>query len=49
MAVLQGGGQNLPSQCVCYPKDPLWNRVNNLYAFNVCKKDDLCFQVVHNY
>ena len=28
MAVLQGGGQNLPSPCVCYPKDPMWNRVN---------------------
>ena len=27
MAVLQGGGQNLPSPCVCYPKDPMWNRV----------------------
>ena len=25
MAVLQGGG--LPSPCVCYPKDPMWNRV----------------------
>ena len=29
MAVLQGGGQNLPSPCVCYPKDPMWNRVNH--------------------
>ena len=28
MTVLQGGGQNLPSPCVCYPKDPMWNRVN---------------------
>ena len=28
MAVLQEGGQNLPSTCVCYPKDPMWNRVN---------------------
>ena len=30
MAVLQGGGggQNQPSPCVCYPKDPMWNRVN---------------------
>ena len=27
MTVLQGGGQNLPSPCVCYPKDPMWNRV----------------------
>ena len=27
MAVLQGGGQNLPSPCVCYPKDPIWNRL----------------------
>ena len=25
--VLQGGGQNLPSPCVCYPKDLMWNRV----------------------
>ena len=24
MAVLQ----NLPPPCVCYPKDPMWNRVN---------------------
>ena len=30
MAVLQGGGQNLPSPCVCYPKDPMWNRVKKL-------------------
>ena len=30
MAVLQGGGQNLPSPCVCYPKDPMWNRVKTL-------------------
>ena len=29
MAVLQGGGQNLPPPppCVCYPKDSMWNRV----------------------
>ena len=27
MAVLQEDGQNLPSLCVCYPKDPVWNRV----------------------
>ena len=33
MAVSQGGGQNLLSPCVCYPKDPLWNRV---------KLNDLC-------
>ena len=31
MAVLQGGGQNLPSPCVCYPKDPTWNRVKILF------------------
>ena len=30
MAVLQGGGQNLPSPCVCYLKHPMWNRVNLL-------------------
>ena len=30
MAVLQGGGQNLPSACVCYPKEPMWNRVKTL-------------------
>ena len=30
VAVLQGGGQNLPSPCVCYPKDPMWNRVKEL-------------------
>ena len=29
MAVLQGGGQNLPSPCVCYPKDTMQNRVKN--------------------
>ena len=29
MVVLQGGGQNLPSPCVCYPKDPMWNRVKD--------------------
>ena len=29
MAVLQGDGQNLPSQYVCYPKDPIWNKVKN--------------------
>ena len=31
MAVLHGGGGgglNLPSPCVCYPKDLMWNRVN---------------------
>ena len=33
MAVLQGGGQNLPSPCVCYPKDPMWNRVNKVSGF----------------
>ena len=21
-----GGGQNLPFPCMCYPKDPMWNR-----------------------
>ena len=31
MAVLQGGGQNLPSPCVCYPKDLMWNRVKSHY------------------
>ena len=30
MAVLQGGEQNLPSPCVCYPKDPMWNRVKGM-------------------
>ena len=34
MAVLQGGGQNLPSPCVCYPKDPMWNRVKLLMRDN---------------
>ena len=34
MAVLQEGGQNLPSPCVCYPKDPMWNRVKNLVEFS---------------
>ena len=32
MAVLQGGGQSLPSPCVCYPKDPMRNRVNKSVA-----------------
>ena len=29
MAVLQGGGEGAESAspCVCYPKDPMWNRV----------------------
>ena len=27
LALLQGGGQ-IP--CVCYPKDPMWNRVKKL-------------------
>ena len=27
MAVLQGGRQNLPSPCVCYPNNPMGNRV----------------------
>ena len=35
MAVLQGGGKNLPSPCVCYPKDPMWNRVN-ISIIHVC-------------
>ena len=30
MAVLQGGRQNLPSPCVGYPKDPMWNRAKLL-------------------
>ena len=45
MAVLQGGRQNLPSPFVCYPKDPMWNRVkskiepiaDNL-AYSQCRK-----------
>ena len=35
MAVLQGGGQNLPSSCVCYPKDPMWNSVKFDILFNI--------------
>ena len=35
MAVLQGGGENLPSPCLCYPKDPMWNRVK--IGFNITK------------
>ena len=41
MAVLQGGGQNLPSPCVCYPKDPMWNRVNTLAE--ICLFSDRIF------
>ena len=44
MAVLQGSGQNLPSPCVCYPKDPMWNRVNCKSWFNYfhCKPKLAC-------
>ena len=35
MAVLQGGGQNPP--CVCYPKDPMRNRVNISSSSKVIK------------
>ena len=27
MVLLQGDGQNLSSPFVCYPKDPMWNKV----------------------
>ena len=33
MAVLQGGGQNLPSSYVCYPKDSVGNKVLRLKFF----------------
>ena len=33
-AVLQRGGQNLPSPCVCYPKDPMWDRVKGPLIHN---------------
>ena len=33
MAVLQEVGQNLPSPCVCYPKDAMWNRVKTIIFF----------------
>ena len=36
MAVLQGGRQNLPSPCVCYPKDPMWDRVNTQQEATSC-------------
>ena len=39
MAVLQGGGQNLPSPCVCYPKDPIWNRVKQLNCHLIKSKE----------
>ena len=37
MAVLQGCGQNLPSPCVCYPKDPIKDRVNDKRKQKVSK------------
>ena len=37
MAVLQGGGQNLPSPYVCYPKDSMWNRVKYKVETNKVK------------
>ena len=41
MAVLQGGGQNLPSPCVCYPKDPMWNRVKiEIERYSIIYNDD---------
>ena len=40
MAVLQGGGQNLPSPCVCCPKDPMWNRVKRNYDFAHIVRDN---------
>ena len=39
MAVLQGGRQNLPSPCVCYPKDPMWNRVKPYLCWMVPSQD----------
>ena len=42
MAVLQGGRQNLPSPCVCYAKDPMWNRVkcaNKLISDHITNLD----------
>ena len=30
MAVLKGGRQDLPYPYVCYPKDPMWNRVKGM-------------------
>ena len=39
MAVLEGFGQNLPSPCVCYPKDPMWNKVSGAkFYFFSCSK-----------
>ena len=42
MAVLQGGGQNLPSPCVCHSKDPMWNRVNK--PLKMIENDKLRFK-----
>ena len=39
MAVLQGGKQNLPSPCVCYPEDPMWNRVKGKSISSSAKVD----------
>ena len=44
MAVLQGGRQNLPSPCVCYPKDPMWNRVKTIQKLDMSRA--LCLVVL---
>ena len=47
MAVLQGGGQNLPPPCVCYPKDPRWNRVDEVARENMFFRTcDPCFRII---
>ena len=47
MAVLRGGGadrRNLPPPYVCYPKDPMWNRVKNVISFEVNVAPDIKVQ-----
>ena len=44
MAVLQGGGQNLPSPCVCYPKYPMWNKVK--FDLNIKKSIGLFHKLI---
>ena len=43
MAVLQRGGQNLPFPCVCYPQDPMSNRVK---ARELQKAPDITLNLV---
>ena len=39
MAVLQGAGQNLPSPCVCYLKDPMFFKCTAQSLFNILEME----------